>query len=329
MTRSGDLVSLPRQPNRPWETPWRAAAGAALLVLAGVSLGPAALARHTAHPPRPVARAQEGQVVLQTPGPRRVLVRGGVFRMGSDVPDVIAAQAMCQLELLARLCESHLFADEMVAHDVMLQDYWLDRTEVTNAAYRRCVAAGACQAPSYTAATAWNARDDQPVTLVSWYDADTYCRWVGGRLPTEAEWERAARGWSRRTYPWGNVFNPKICNHGRFAANPLSDKDGYRELAPVGAFVAGRTTEGVYDLAGNVEEWVADWYAPGYVEADTQDPTGPAAGDAKVIRGGSFKSGRAWLRGAARGKDLPATRRVDRGFRCAADPVGRKSRTTP
>ncbi len=272
---------------------------------------------------------REGRLVLQAPGPARVLIRGAVFRMGSDVPNVIAAQAMCQLELLARLCESHLFADEMVAHDVMLRDYWIDRTEVTNRAYRRCVAAGACQAPSYSAATGWTGADHHPVTLVSWYDAATYCHWVGGRLPTEAEWERAARGWNRRTYPWGEVFNPKICNHGRFAANALSDVDGYPELAPVGSFPAGRSPEGVYDLAGNVEEWVADWYAPGYVEADTQDPTGPASGDAKVIRGGSFKSGRAWLRGAARGKDLPSTQRVDRGFRCAADPVAPKGTTTP
>jgi len=303
--------------------------GTVTLGLAVAVVALPASAKRTSERPERTGHAQEGRVVLQAPGPDRLLIRGGVFRMGSDVPEVIAAQAMCRLELLSRLCENDRFADEMVAHDVMVQDYWIGRTEVTNAAYRRCVAAGVCKTPRYAAAAGWNAKDDLPVTLVSWYDAASYCRWVGGRLPTEAEWERAARGWNRRRYPWGNVFNPKICNHGRFAANPLDDKDGYAELAPVASFPQGRTPEGVYDLAGNVEEWVADWYAPGYVEADMQDPLGPTTGDAKVVRGGSFKSGRAWQRGAARGRALPSSRRVQRGFRCVTDPVGRRTQGTP
>lgn len=245
------------------------------------------------------------------------MIRGGHFRMGSTIAEIALAQATCRLEPLGRRCSTTLFANEMVAHEVMLADYWLDRTEVTNAAYSRCVEAGVCQAPSYAAAQAWRRQPDLPVTLVSWYDADRYCRWVGARLPTEAEHERAAAGWNKRRFPWGNVFNPRLANHGRFAPEVLDDSDGFAELAPVGSFVQGRTPEGVVDLAGNVAEWVSDWYAPGYPEADVVDPRGPATGQEKVVRGGSYVSARAWLRSSCRGRDIPSRRRPWRGFRCA------------
>jgi formylglycine-generating enzyme required for sulfatase activity len=241
--------------------------------------------------------------------------------MGSEIPEIALAQAMCRTEPRKRDCELDptLFADEMVAHATLLSDFWIDRLEVTVAAYMRCVDAGACGAPGQGGARVWNTRADLPVSLVSWYDAESYCRWVGGRLPTEAEWERAARGLRERVFPWGNVFNPKINNHGRFAPYPLDDRDGFAELAPVGSFPQGRTPEGVEDLAGNVEEWVSDWYAPGYPEADTVNPAGPSTGNERVVRGGSFRDGRAWLRAAARSKDLPSARRVWRGFRCVRD----------
>jgi formylglycine-generating enzyme required for sulfatase activity len=114
------------------------------------------------------------------------------------------------------------------------------------------------------------------------------------------------------------VYNPKIANHGRFAPDPLDDVDGFSELSPVASYPQGRTLEGVEDLAGNVEEWVADWYAIGYAEADMVDPLGPETGDERVVRGGSYLSGRAWLRSGARDKDLPSRRKAWRGFRCAA-----------
>jgi sulfatase modifying factor 1 len=256
-------------------------------------------------------------VTLRTPGPARILIRASHFRMGSTIPEIAAAQSMCRLEPLRRICATTFFADEMVAHEVMLSDYWIDRTEVTARAYLRCVDAGVCTSPGYAAAQSWHKQPNVPVTLVSWYDASAYCSWVGARLPTEAEFERAAKGWARRLYPWGNVFNPKLTNHGRFAPDQLNDVDGYAELAPVGSFTQGKTREGVLDLAGNVEEWVSDWYAPGYPEADVVDPRGPGTGDERVIRGGSYMSGRAWLRTTARWKDLPSRRRPDRGFRCA------------
>jgi formylglycine-generating enzyme required for sulfatase activity len=113
------------------------------------------------------------------------------------------------------------------------------------------------------------------------------------------------------------VFNAKILNHGRVAIDPLDDKDGHLELAPVGSYPQGRTPEGLDDMAGNVEEWVADWYAQAYPEDDATDPRGPSIGDERVVRGGSFRDGRAWLRTTARGHDLPSARRAWRGFRCA------------
>jgi formylglycine-generating enzyme required for sulfatase activity len=290
---------------------------AVVLTLGALSLALALVSAKSHARAKARARASDGSAVLKTPGSREVLLRGGVFRMGSDVPEVALAQSWCRSEPRGSECPSHLFADEMAAHEVIVSDFWLDRTEVTVAAYRRCVIAGVCNPPGDDATQVWNVRDDHPVTLVSWADADTYCRFRGARLPTEAEWERAARGLSGRNYPWGEVFNRKICNHGRFALESLDESDGFAELAPVATFAAGRTPEGVADLAGNVEEWVADWYAPGYPEADAVDPLGPPSGDERVIRGGGYHAARPWLRGAARHRDLPSSRRAWRGFRCA------------
>ncbi len=272
------------------------------------------------------ADAAEEVVVLRAPPDGRVLIKASRFRMGSEIPEVAAAQQMCKGDAAGAECESTLFADEMLAHDVKLGPYWLDRTEVTNAAYRRCVRAGACDAPRNAGAIRWTARDDDPVTLVSWNDAEHFCRWRGARLPTEAEWERAARGLSGRTFPWGNVFNPNLVNHGHLAdgnSERLDDGDGFAELAPVASYPAGATREGVYDLAGNVEEWVADWYAEAYTDPETDDPRGPAVGNYRVIRGGSYRDGRAWLRGAARDKSVPSLSFPWLGFRCAktAEPV--------
>ncbi len=292
--------------------------------------------RHEGPPPAPVrveVPTGEGIVLLRTPGPDQVLLRAGAFRMGSD--DTREGMQLCQYEERRERCTEDWFAAEQAAHEVYLSAFWIDRTEVTVARYRQCVAAGACTAPPYEEGGERFDRPYYPVVLVSWNDARGFCAWAGGRLPTEAEWERAARGLERkddtpprpddapgpkgRRFPWGDVYNPFLSNHGAFSFEELDPRDGFLELAPVGSFPDGRTPEGIDDLAGNVQEWVADWFAPEYPAADAVNPKGPDMGERRVVRGGSYMHGPAWLRSAARDKESPGERAPWIGFRCARD----------
>jgi formylglycine-generating enzyme required for sulfatase activity len=273
-------------------------------------------------PPADEGSAAEGIAVIRTPGPDAILIRSGTFMMGSNELEIAHALAICQLEPARDECAlaEEMFAAEYAPHEVWLSDFWIDRTEVTVARFRQCVAAGRCAAPPYAAGGERFDGPDLPVTLVTWNDARTFCAWAGGRLPTEAEWERAARGTALRRYPWGNVWNPNLANHGRFGWDYIDGSDGYLELAPVGSFRDGRTPDGIDDLAGNVEEWAADWYAHEYPRQSSVNPRGPDAGEQRVIRGGSYGDARPWLRGSARDKDWPGMRRANRGFRCVRDP---------
>jgi formylglycine-generating enzyme required for sulfatase activity len=317
----------------------------------------AAPPRHEGPAPAPL-RAQgsttDGVVVLGTPGPERVLIRAGTFTMGSDGVEISAALELCECErtrherggevcdLTRDECHEDWFASETPAHQVFLSDYWIDRTEVTVTRFRACVDAGVCTLPPYGEGGERFDRPNYPVTLVNWNDARRYCAWAGGRLPTEAEWERAARGPNKkptstprtppddgehlpkgRRFPWGDVYNPFLTNHGNYPAaidevSWLDAKDGFLELAPVGSFVQGRSAEGLDDLAGNVEEWVADWFAE-YPAADAANPKGPEMGDRRVVRGGSYIRGRMFHRGAARQREGPGDRATWIGFRCARD----------
>ncbi|MEB2311546.1 MAG: SUMF1/EgtB/PvdO family nonheme iron enzyme [Sorangiineae bacterium] len=285
--------------------------------------------------PAPLERALTGGLVyLRAPGSEMVRVPASRFVMGSTPLEVLGAVLDCTREPLGDhlRCSQLLFSDEMSAHPVLLSAYWLDRTEVTVRDYARCVKLGRCRAIDYAAGKLRFAREDYPVTFVSWDDARAYCRFRGARLPTEAEWERAARGVEGRRFPWGNIYNSRVSNHGRLGWAPTDLRDGFAELAPVGSFPAGKTPEGFLDLAGNVAEWVEDRYASPYPPEPATDPGGPSAatggGGERVVRGGSYESGVPWLRGAARGAVDPSLRRPTIGFRCARS-ASRRSPAAP
>jgi formylglycine-generating enzyme required for sulfatase activity len=202
---------------------------------------------------------------------------------------------------------------EFRQHSVYLSAFWIDETEVTNEQYRQCVAAGGCVEPTacgegipaYEDAT----RSDFPVVCVTWDKAEVYCRWAGRRLPTEAEWEKAARGMSGWVYPWGN--EPPDCRRANFHGcvfGPIH----------VGSYRAGASPYGALDMAGNVQEWTADRYDATYYQiAPTNDPPGPRNGSFRVMRGGMWQTGAEQIRAAFRVGFDPEWDVDYVGFRCA------------
>jgi serine/threonine-protein kinase len=213
--------------------------------------------------------------------------------------------------------------DEQPVHTVVLDGFWIDRTEVTNAQYTLCVADKKCDRSSYADDPDYNG-DDHPVVGVLWSDAVAYCEWAGGRLPTEAEWEHAARGPEGRTYPWGDGFD---CSCGNFDDETEIDDyvvpggegcDGYARTAPVGSFEEGSSWCGALDMAGNVWVWLADWYGD-YDSGRQVNPTGPSSGQYPVLRGGSWINHEPRVRSTSRYRAQPNTRSNTIGFRCARD----------
>jgi formylglycine-generating enzyme required for sulfatase activity len=246
-----------------------------------------------------------------------VRIPGGTFMMGSHDGD----------------------DDEKPEHKVTLGPYAMDKTEVTVAAYAACVKAGACTEPDGYQSTGSkqlctygaSGKEQHPVNCVDWTQAEKFCRWKGGRLPTEAEWEHAARGSDGRKYPWGNTEpNGRLANGcGRdcvalakrvlnqdWTAAAWAD-DGWEATSPVGTFPAGASPFGLLDMAGNVWEWTSDWYGA-YSSSNQVDPKGASSGATRVCRGGSwFNSSAAFLRAANRVRNDPSSRVADVGFRCA------------
>jgi len=201
------------------------------------------------------------------------------------------------------------YADEQPEHEVYLDAYYIDKYEVTNAQYRRfCRATGHRRTP-YPASRNLGG-DNQPVVGVSWYDAWEYCRWAGKRLPTEAEWEKAARGTDGRTYPWGNTWHSDYCNSG---------EAGLGKTTPVGSFPQGASPYGVMDMAGNVWEWCFDYYDPNFYSQPEarHNPAGPPQGSFRVLRGGSWYDMPVNVRTTTRRGDNPNVRLSNIGFRCA------------
>jgi formylglycine-generating enzyme required for sulfatase activity len=257
-----------------------------------------------------------------------VHVPAGEFLMGSSQAQIEDAVAMCMAAGSTEAeCEQGV-QDEMPRHPVFLDAYWIDQTEVTNAQYRHCVDAGACEPPAVCdpGHPAFDdlSKADHPVVCVDWSDAQDYCEWAGARLPTEAEWEKAARGTVGLVYPWGESFECSRANlddetqHDDNLVPGGSDCDGYVMTAPVGSFLTGGSPYGALDMVGNVWEWVADWYGRDYYERSPQpNPQGPVAGEVRSLRGGSWVVSRPnWARSAHRSWLGPEERDRDVGFRC-------------
>jgi len=207
------------------------------------------------------------------------------------------------------------FPDERFEQTIVLDEFYLDRYEVTNRQYAECVRAGRCALPrlprsvnfaSYYASSEYG---NYPVIWVTWNDTVDYCSFRGKRLPTEAEWEKAARGPQGGIYPWGDAEPTDQTNFNYVA----------RDVAPVGSFAGDVSSYGVYDLAGNVREWVADWYQWDYYPTAPQtNPTGPGVGVTKILRGGSWNDIAVYVRSTSRKNFLPESFDSNLGFRCAS-----------
>lgn len=233
--------------------------------------------------------------------------------LGSSAEEVLRAAARCADEPIPQRCTEHTFENELEKRREAVRAFFIDRYEVSVRDYMRCVSVGRCDPPGYAHGAERFNRPDYPVSFVSHADAVAYCRFRNARLPREAEFERAARGVAGREFPWGNLYNSRVANHGRLGVIENDEADGYAELAPVGAFPDGKSPEGIFDLAGNVAEWQAEPYR------ETSKEAVPAETSAapRVVRGGGFLSGGAFLRGAAREGIVASTRRPDIGLRCA------------
>ena len=239
-------------------------------------------------------------------GMAMVFVPEGAFPMGDTVD-----QAMAECQKFGTDCKQKYFADEQPPHLVSLDAYWIDQTEVTNIMYARCVKSGECQPPSSLSSNTRSSYygnpqyDNYPVIYVNWKNASDYCAWAGARLPSEAEWEKAARGTDERTFPWGN-------------SGPNSNLANFKatDTVAVGSFPAGASPYQALDMAGNVWNWVNDWYDV-YPGGD-KNASSFFGTTWRVSRGGTWASiGATSLRSSYRAADYPVISNANRGFRCA------------
>ena len=205
--------------------------------------------------------------------------------------------------------------DKTPVHKVNLDAFWIDKTEVTNRMYADCVTAGACQVPSSSQSFTHNnyydnpQYADYPVIYMGWNSAQSYCKWAGARLPSEAEWEKAARGTDGRIFPWGNDGPDNSL---------LNYNQNVGDTTAVGSYPSGASPYGALDMAGNVWEWVSDWYDKTYYDQSARsNPEGPSNGTYRVMRGGAWNSDDYYVLASSRGGSNPANAYYEFGIRCS------------
>lgn len=262
-------------------------------------------------------------------GGMMVLVPVGSFVMGSTAEEIDAAIALCNESDRDNNCLRDWFSHEARNGDntqTFTEPFWFDKYEVTRRRYQACVDAGACTAPP---ASDFSTEPEQPINRVTWFEAQAYCEWTGGRLPTEAEWEYAARGPDGLLYPWGNTSVIAEANHcdGNCAASGASNNrftspendDGHAVTAPVGSYPQGASWVGALDMSGNVWEWTNSLYEPyPYAVDDGRErDTGSDTNVSRVLRGGSFYNTSFVMRASNRNRTNPSFEIYGLGFRCA------------
>lgn len=251
-------------------------------------------------PKGPRKRSQLDPLIIGKDQRPMVLIPAGEFTMGSGEDDKSAGN------------------DERPAHQVDLDDFYIDQYEVTTSHYENFLQETQYAVPKYWSPQVPKQQGNKPVVGVNWKDATTYCSWAGKRLPTEAEWEKAARRTDQRIYPWGNALpTDKLAKLDR-----CCNFNDYGALSDVGSYKEGMGPYGTYDMAGNVWEWVADWYDEAYYSKSAgRNPKGPDEGVLRVIRGGGWDSKPAMVRSAFRDRLSPSNRNAVQdgniGFRCA------------
>jgi formylglycine-generating enzyme required for sulfatase activity len=285
-----------------------------LVILAGCGSTPtptpATIATQPPEPPATNIQVPTDEVVLDPSG-TMVLVPAGDFQMGCDP---------------AHNGGFTCAPDELPLHTVKQDGYYIDIFEVSNAQYAGCVKDSACEPPSNfsseTQASYYDnpAYNNFPVVYVTWKDAKDYCTWAGKRLPTEAEWEKAARGTTIKTYTWGD--DEPSCTLANIYNNTTSS-NCVGDTSAVGSHPDSVSQYGAKDMVGNVWEWVSDWYSETYYKTSSaENPTGPSADTFKVLRGGGWRASWVFSRTASRSYDPDFNSSNDLGFRCVSTSAG-------